>query len=86
VLDQSGMVNIAIDGNDIIMFTLDAFIYIKESFDTISLHKTQFNFTNFTIKKLNHRVGYSVWLGDQLHFYENEILMGIVPYTLEMMF
>jgi hypothetical protein len=32
------------------------------------------------------RVGYSVWLVDQVQLHENEIMMGIIPYTLETMF
>jgi hypothetical protein len=32
------------------------------------------------------RVDYSVWLENQLQFYENEILLGIAPYALEMIF
>jgi hypothetical protein len=56
---------------------------------TISLHKIQFSFINFYMKQLMirvSRVGYSVWLADQLQFDENEILVGINPYILEMIF
>jgi hypothetical protein len=40
----------------------------------------------FTMKQLSLRVGYSVWLVDQLQLYENEILVKIIPYALKTMF
>ncbi|WP_428028748.1 hypothetical protein, partial [Arcobacter sp.] len=55
---------------------------------TASLYKIQLSFTNFTTERLSLRVGEVddfVSLSDQLQLHENEILVGIAPYALEMM-
>jgi hypothetical protein len=57
-------------------------------FGTAPFHEIQLSFTNFTTEQLNLRVGKvddSVWLSDWLQLHENEILVGIAPYALEMM-
>jgi hypothetical protein len=62
---------------------------IKDLFDIASLHKTQFSFINFIMKHLMFRVdrvGYFIWLAERRQFYENDILMGIIHITTEMMF
>jgi hypothetical protein len=33
-----------------------------------------------------NKVGCSVWLAEQLQLHKNDILVGIIPITLEMMF
>jgi hypothetical protein len=56
---------------------------------TASLHKIQFNFTNFIMKQLSlrvDRIDCYVWLVDQFQLHKNEIIVRIVPYTLKMMF
>jgi hypothetical protein len=58
-------------------------------FETDLLYKTQLSFINFVMKQLSLRVDravYSVWLADQLQLHENEILVKIISYALEMMF
>jgi hypothetical protein len=50
---------------------------IKDLFDIVSLHKTQFSFINFIMKHLMFRVD-RVALAERRQFYENDILMGIV--------
>jgi hypothetical protein len=62
---------------------------IKGLFGTVSLHKTQLSSVNFIMKQLNLKVGkvnYFVWLAYQLQLHKNKILVGIVPYAIEMMF
>jgi hypothetical protein len=62
---------------------------IKGPFETVSLHKTQLSSINFIMKQLNLKVGkvnYFVWLAYQLQLHKNKILIGIVPYAIEMMF
>jgi hypothetical protein len=58
-------------------------------FGTVLFYKIQLNFINFVMKQLNlkvDRVDCSVYLVDQFQFHENKIWVGVVPYTLKMMF
>jgi hypothetical protein len=61
----------------------------QDMFGTTQLHELQLRFTNFTTEQFSLRVGEGddcVWLADQLQFHENEILVGLAPYTLGTMF
>jgi hypothetical protein len=51
-------------------------------FGTDSFHQTQVSFNDLIIELLNLRVGGS----PQLQLQKNKILVGIVPYAIEMMF
>jgi hypothetical protein len=55
-------------------------------FGTDSFHQTQVSFNDLIIELLNLRVGGSIWLSPQLQLQKNKILVGIVPYAIEMMF
>jgi hypothetical protein len=55
-------------------------------FGAASLYKIQFSFANFSIEQLNLKVDRfvcSVWVAGQLQLQKDEILIGIVPHTLE---
>jgi hypothetical protein len=58
-------------------------------FGTSQLHNLQLHFTNFTTEQLSLNVGKvddSIWLLDQHQLHENKFLVGITPYTFEIMF
>jgi hypothetical protein len=64
-------------------------LYTKDPFDSTSLNKIQLSFTNFHMNQLRlrvDRVGYFVWLVEQLQLHKNEILVGIISSALKTMF